>query len=504
MLWCPSCPPPKPASELPSTPPALMGFSRGSSMLTSFVFLLAYDLVAREFGWMFSWHFVGLFWPSPFIEAAFAMSDVLTSIPMNILFFMGLHFILYRQKILGYLTRRNILLCSAISIAGAIASSLLQALLRFLIFPDVVPSFSLTGSEVAADIGVRYIGNLPGIVALVLIYRYTVGGLTVWKLFFSRTGAGALAVAALFLAVQAIYRVFFFVPPIPVYFPQSPFAIPIVFPQMPVVRDYTEWLFRLHLLWVGLLRLCKPTEPPENSTEPKTTTDTGPEDITPRHAAKGVRFLFLGGLIKMAVSVQAISSISGAGGLGFPSFTTSSIMINLFTIVGSSVLIYSLFLLREVNRYFKRALVFQAVALIVFLAFIWQSHAAHILHLDRIIQDSITIIGFVILFNICWGLAMVAQERNLPNLEIWHKWRFYLGLLLLPIVLVFGLAIRFVLLEVNVFMPETTLPALIPMLLLSVLGLYLERHTYHQLESKTPMDLKDTFLSRLKAKPQVP
>ena len=475
MLWYTSC--------------KIDRFSRGSSILTAVVFLLAYDLVAGEFWWLFSWHFVGLFWTSPFTEAAFAMSDILTTIPMNILFFTGLHFILYRQKMLGYLTRSNILLCSAISVAGAIASSLLGLFLRFLVFPDIVPGFSYIGSEVAAEFAWMYIGNLPGIVALVLIYRYTIGGLTVGKLFFSKTGVGALVVAALVLAMQAIYRLYFLAPPAPLYFPQSPLTFPISFPAMPVVTfDYTEWLFRLHLLWVGLLLLRKPTEPPVKSKEPEITTDTGPEDIIPRHAAMGVRFLFMGGLIQMAASVQTMSDTSIAVGLGFPSFTISSILINILALAGSSVLIYSLFLLRDVNHYFKRALAFQAVALVLILAFIWQSHPAHFLNINRIIQDTLTIIGFVVLFNICWGLAKVAQECNMPNLAIWHKRRFYFSLFLLPIVLVVGFAHRFMLLEANVFMPETSLPALIPMLMLSVLGLYLERHTYLQLESKTPKD----------------
>ena len=206
----------------------------------------------------------------------------------------------------------------------------------------------------------------------------------------------------------------------------------------------------------------------------------------------------------MAASVQTFSDTSLAGGLGFPSFTTSSIFINLLAFAGYSVIVYSLFLLREVNRYFKRALVFQAIALAVSLALIWQNHSARFLNIEGIIQDSLTIIGFVVLFNICWGLAKVTLECKLSNLANWHKRRFFLALFLLPIVLALGLALRFALIQATGVMPETTLPALIPMLLLSILGLYLERHTYLQLESKTPKDLKDTFLSRRKEKAPAP
>ena len=150
---------------------------------------------------------------------------------LNLVFFCGVFFILNRQNLFGYLIPRNIAINAAFTIGMATVLDL------------AIGNASTFGSIEFGD-WFRIIGALPTILALALIYRFTIGGLPFKKLFFTKIFAGVLVLSALFIVAQLIER-------------EISHSYDYIYTTWGTVVtfliDPIEWLFRLHLLWVGII-----------------------------------------------------------------------------------------------------------------------------------------------------------------------------------------------------------------------------------------------------------
>jgi len=473
--------------EEPPIEPKFPGLTTRSRLLVSVLFMFVYSWLDRHLMWWIfdalSWNFdLSMDWSIGF----FQFNNYLSPILFNLLFFTGLHFILHRQKWFGYLTLRNTLLVAGITIGGRLASYVLIFPLDLVLFHDSQPG-------IAVMVIGMLIGNLPGILILALIYRFTIGGLPFKKLFFTKTAAGALILATLALTVQAIYIYHFFIPS-PLFSPWDSFS-PSALDTM-AMGNHTVWLFRLHLLWVGLL-LGRPVDPRLPDDLPKPAEKLPPIDDSLKATAKGIRVLFWGGLLGIVISTLGLVNFATAYLASV--FTVIEIWLDstwysLATSVGDFVVVYGLCLLCSANRYFKRALVLHIIHTLIGLATIMPVYP--IIVFSSVVATLRPIIDLAVLFHIFWGVACIATGSGLPKLARQFKRLFWVHLLFIPFIFIVAL-IAFVFLGFIAQMISVLLFAVFVILFvfiaLGVYELYLLRFTYTQLESDAPKDINDVF-----------
>ena len=139
-------------------------------------------------------------------------------------------------------------------------------------------------------------------------------------------------------------------------------------------------------------------------------------DTRPQHAAKGIRFIFLGKLLVTILFL--IDRVNLTIGLGFGvSFDASNIWYGLAGYIGPSIIIYGLFLIYRVNRYFKVTLMLHIPLMLVWLATLLYRHSVITFVDNDIITSYIpSIISLAAFFSVCWGMASIAEESGLTNL----------------------------------------------------------------------------------------
>ena len=229
------------------------GLTTRSWLLVSVLFMMLYHWAEIQL----TWRVFGLLAPFISFEAYRWLVYIAPPILLGLLFFAGVYIILHRRSPASYFTRRNIVLCILITAGDRFLVRPAFFLLFSFLFPAHIFSDPFGVDFIAiASLGMVII-QLPSIIALALIYSFTIGGLTFRQLLLSKAAIGALVISVLHLTAQGLYLVYFF--------PES-LLLPSDIEASAISGDYTLWLFRLHLLWAGiLLGRVKGNGPPDGS-----------------------------------------------------------------------------------------------------------------------------------------------------------------------------------------------------------------------------------------------
>ncbi|MCL2856318.1 MAG: hypothetical protein FWE19_01145 [Oscillospiraceae bacterium] len=261
-----------PAKEVAASP-ILLELGTRSWMLASVAFMFAFDGVSRNLPWRL-FEFIEWFLTREtretfdmfrFSGAPQVLNTFIFPTLFNLLFFCGVFFILHKRNPLSYLTLRNVLLCAAITVGIAQAQRLFSLLMQFLLYGGDQLQFLIDNNfnyepGILTRVFWPVAWYLLKFLDLALIYRFTIGGLSLKQLTLSKTAIGAIVIAAVLVTTQIIYFSTFF---------DFSFTPPDI-----AMRDHTVWLWRLHLLWVGLLLRPQaaeaelPADPPEPESEP--------------------------------------------------------------------------------------------------------------------------------------------------------------------------------------------------------------------------------------------
>jgi len=186
---------------------------------------------------------------------------------INLLFFCIVFFVLHKRNPLGYLTLRNAGINAAITIAGVFVNNLRGTFIMFLQYggnPMRQPDLILAEPRIlgmGVHVSIILFWMMLSILVLALIYHFTIGGLPLRALLLSKTAIGAFAISVAFMAAQHIYYLYFFDMDLFLYQGDLT-AFPVMLEISPT--RLLLWLFKLHLLWAGLL-IREPEPKPEES-----------------------------------------------------------------------------------------------------------------------------------------------------------------------------------------------------------------------------------------------